>query len=473
VVFCSIKTMSPWFNNLTFWCPIGILMFLFVRGLRPNLTKFQRLRRLLPVFLNIFTTYATRLLYRRLESRSLCYEVVISYFYIAFLVMLLSFERGRLNSEPIRLLVDIPASFYSAVATLSLPFALFIPVHYVLLVTIPIGVFGTYQSLKRNPFEVHHLVLDKHSYPKLTKIQGYNVKTSRQIEESTTSNTNDSHSKVLRICQISDPHLGPFMPVKKLRAICETIVDNDPDLVVLTGDFFTVQGHEHPDALLEALSPLKQIHHKTVACLGNHDYEILSVIKETMRALRIPLLVDNELILETRIGKVQIIGADFYFWNVQERIDTLVKKCPRSSVTTATILLLHNPFHFKRIPNGYADITLSGHLHGGQLGLLSFGLDITVFSIARLFGHEVPEQGFWGFGKYHSLNLELIPLPTYNKLTGNRIVVFSLNNKLKIHFSERNKSSLFTPRHRVLWISSPFWCTERGMFTLLPFQKLK
>jgi hypothetical protein len=92
------------------------------------------------------------------------------------------------------------------------------------------------------------------------------------------------------------------------------------------------------------------------------------------------------------------VGADFYFWNVQKRIDALVQKCPRSSEATATILLLHNPFHFKRFPEGYADITFSGHLHGGQLGLLSFGFEITIFSIARIFGRQVPEQGFWGLG---------------------------------------------------------------------------
>ncbi len=44
----------------------------------------------------------------------------------------------------------------------------------------------------------------------------------------------------LRICQITDPHLGPLMSPERLRSICECIVDWDPDLVLLTGDNITV-----------------------------------------------------------------------------------------------------------------------------------------------------------------------------------------------------------------------------------------
>jgi hypothetical protein len=104
------------------------------------------------------------------------------------------------------------------------------------------AVVGTLQSLKRGPLEIRHLILDKHFYPKLTKIQDFVITTHERDKTQETNNSNHPSSNVLRICQISDPHLGPFMPVKKLRSICERIVELDPDLVCLTGDFFTVQG---------------------------------------------------------------------------------------------------------------------------------------------------------------------------------------------------------------------------------------
>jgi len=146
------------------------------------------------------------------------------------------------------------------------------------------------------------------------------------------------------------------------------------------------------------LAPLASIAHKTVACLGNHDYEALPQTEEALSALKIPLLVDDELVLETKIGKVQIIGADFHFRNPKLRLQELCIKKPRKPDCDAAILLLHNPFHFKYIPNGYADIILSGHLHGGQIGFLTAGLEVTFFSLLRLFGAVVPEQGYWGLG---------------------------------------------------------------------------
>jgi hypothetical protein len=95
-------------------------------------------------------------------------------------------------------------------------------------------VIGTYQSLKRNPLEIRHLIIDNQQYRELTKLQGYNVNYQPTVPS-------DS-KKLLRVVQISDPHLGPFMPLKKLKNICEKIVELDPDLVFLTGDFFTIQG---------------------------------------------------------------------------------------------------------------------------------------------------------------------------------------------------------------------------------------
>ena len=40
----------------------------------------------------------------------------------------------------------------------------------------------------------------------------------------------------LRIVQITDPHLGPWQPVHRLRRRIDELVSRDPDLVLLTGD---------------------------------------------------------------------------------------------------------------------------------------------------------------------------------------------------------------------------------------------
>ena len=87
----------------------------------------------------------------------------------------------------------------------------------------------------------------------------------------------------LRIAQISDPHLGPFMSVRRLAAILKRAVALEPDLVVLTGDLLTVASQYHPAALHDALEPL-QGHPHVYACLGNHDHEARAIVQGALSA---------------------------------------------------------------------------------------------------------------------------------------------------------------------------------------------
>ena len=63
--------------------------------------------------------------------------------------------------------------------------------------------------------------------------------------------------------------------------------------------------------------------------------------------------------------------------------------------TKTRIVLLHDPGAFKHLPPGEGDLVLSGHTHGGQVGLLSLGLSWTFL---RLFGDTIPDHGFWARG---------------------------------------------------------------------------
>ena len=87
----------------------------------------------------------------------------------------------------------------------------------------------------------------------------------------------------LRIAHISDPHLGSFMSIARLRAICERAVAARPDLIVLTGDFFTFESSRSPAALAAALAPLRA-HPAVFACRGNHDLESPEELAEALAA---------------------------------------------------------------------------------------------------------------------------------------------------------------------------------------------
>jgi predicted MPP superfamily phosphohydrolase len=214
-------------------------------------------------------------------------------------------------------------------------------------------------------------------------------------------------ARPLRIVQIADPHLGPWQPVHRLRRRLQGLIDHDPDLVVLTGDFLTMEGAGTPGALAAALEPLRRVRERCFAVFGNHDHAASDEVRAALAATGIRLLVDGEAIAETAAGPVQIVGADYVGRGRRDHLQSLLARCPRRA-GHLRLLLLHDPLGFRHIPKGEVDLTLSGHTHGGQLGLVSLGLDWTVLSRSAwpdhgLFGHGANRlyvhrgTGFYGF----------------------------------------------------------------------------
>jgi predicted MPP superfamily phosphohydrolase len=198
----------------------------------------------------------------------------------------------------------------------------------------------------------------------------------------------------LRIVQITDPHLGPFMSPRRLRRICERAVQAEPDLVVLTGDFLTMESQREVAPLALALAPLTALPGRVFACLGNHDHEALDLVVRALEQAGVRLLVDQDARLDTPVGPVQIVGSDFHFRQREEKLRALSTRCPRQP-DALRLWLLHDPGAFQRIPEGDADLVLSGHTHGGHLGLLSLGLPHTIVSAVT----SMPDHGLWSRGR--------------------------------------------------------------------------
>lgn len=199
--------------------------------------------------------------------------------------------------------------------------------------------------------------------------------------------------KALRIVQITDTHLGPWQSVARLREIVATLVARDPDLVALTGDFLTMESMGSPGCLEQALLPLAPIADRCVAIFGNHDHEAPKHVEHAMRMLGIPLLIDAEHCLETRVGPVQVVGSDYLHRDHAARLEALLSSFPRRP-GHLRLLLLHDPVGFHALPEDEVDLVLSGHTHGGQVGLVSLGLDWTVLSRTRW-----PDQGLFARGR--------------------------------------------------------------------------
>jgi predicted MPP superfamily phosphohydrolase len=183
------------------------------------------------------------------------------------------------------------------------------------------------------------------------------------------------------------------MSVRRLRRICDRAVAARPDLVLLTGDFLTMESQADHTLLGRALAPLKELEGQCFACLGNHDLEASEHVRAGLASVGATLLVDEMTRVETGAGPIEIIGFDFRYRGREAHLEGVSARHPRNSALR--IGLLHDPGAFRHLPSGTADLVLSGHTHGGQLGLLWMGLPHTIVSALS----RIPDHGLWGRGR--------------------------------------------------------------------------
>lgn len=314
------------------------------------------------------------------------------FFSIALLFHLLVFVesaaliRPRLRPIWYRVLVSWPALYMAASTLLAWPWAIFAAFGFEpwgLWLPFVLGGLGMLQSLTSRAEARDILVGSVNEIVPVSRVPAPGVAPPLHME----------HGRPLRVAQITDPHLGPFMPVGRLKKICERIVREDPELVVLTGDFLTMESQRDPRHLSEALSPLVRLPGRVFACMGNHDHEAPLVVQRALSDVGATLLVDDSRVVDTESGPVQVVGFDFHFRERREKMQTVCERHPRVP-GALRLALLHDPGAFKHLPSGEADLVLSGHTHGGQVGLLSLGLMWTVAGwIAK-----IPDHGLWGSG---------------------------------------------------------------------------
>lgn len=305
---------------------------------------------------------------------------VFCYLHAAVFVQSLGLIRPRMRSLPYRTLVSVPGAFFAAGTLLSLPWVLLravnIDLPFVFLPYLAAGI-GVLQSLWSREETRDIVVGDSEVVPALARHEVGAARVARP----------------LKVVQITDPHLGPFMSVERLSGICQRAVEKSPDLVLLTGDFLTMESQADPALLERALAPLRQLEGQVFACFGNHDHEAPHIVRRALSNNGITLLMDEAASIQTAAGPVQILGMDFVWRERKEHLARVCAAHPRQP-GALRIVLLHDPGAFVHLPEGEADLVLSGHTHGGQVGLVSLGLPYTMM---RAFV-KMPDHGLWARG---------------------------------------------------------------------------
>ena len=175
----------------------------------------------------------------------------------------------------------------------------------------------------------------------------------------------------LKLAVISDIHLKKnAADVKRLRTIVQAINAENPDLILLLGDFLgDVDDWQMQNAPAEQIAGILQeleAKHGVFAVLGNHDWWLNGEgIWDALKEVGIPVL-ENELI-SVLINKkpLNIIGLPDAGTR-RNMVD--LSKIPSTAIPA--IVMAHDPdsFNDPELPYEH-ELTLCGHTHGGQVKL--------------------------------------------------------------------------------------------------------
>ena len=199
----------------------------------------------------------------------------------------------------------------------------------------------------------------------------------------------------LRVALLSDLHLGFFTTRGMLRRIVRRTEREQPDLILIAGDFFDMDfdSLRHKAECAALLRSLRS-RYGVLGCLGNHDHYLTDPRKDDfLRSAGISILADEG---------VSVCGATVF--GRRDVRDPLRK--PWSAVKPegeAPLLVLdHNPAPYRDYA-GSADLLLCGHTHGGQTFPMDFlqkaFLHYPIYGVGEQDGVRVAVTagaGFWG-----------------------------------------------------------------------------
>lgn len=169
----------------------------------------------------------------------------------------------------------------------------------------------------------------------------------------------------LRIVQISDIHLGPYLDVKTLSKVIDSANELHAHMAFITGDLITAKG-DPLDACLSQIARLKA-DAAPLGCLGNHEVYADAVDDTTTKGARlgIEFLRNRTRRLQFRGADINVAGVDYEPFDRRPHYLRQAGSLVQPGVFN--ILLSHNPDVFPVAAAKGFDLTLSGHMHGGQV----------------------------------------------------------------------------------------------------------
>jgi uncharacterized protein len=176
----------------------------------------------------------------------------------------------------------------------------------------------------------------------------------------------------LRMAQLSDIHIGDYMPPHEIRRAVEMANSLQPDISFVTGDFVSSIG----DPLEVCINELSRLQAPlgVWGCNGNH--EIYAGVEDEAERLfhekGMRLLRASSSVIEHNGGRFNLLGVDYQRDHMTSsdgerpgpmlrEIEHLIRR------DMPNVLLSHNPNSFRRAAELGIELSLAGHTHGGQV----------------------------------------------------------------------------------------------------------
>ena len=214
-----------------------------------------------------------------------------------------------------------------------------------------------------------------------------------------------------KIIHISDIHLGSFVYSKQLMKNVQSEIQNiNYDLILFTGDLVNNFSYEL-DGWFTIFNEMNKPD-RSFSILGNHDYgnysnwenesdkiDNFNTLTESHIKLGFHLLRNENAVIAEGKDSIYIIGVENWGHPPFPQYANLEHALSGIPENAFKILLTHDPAHWESQIDGKKNIelTLSGHSHGLQLGIVKAGIPFSLSYLTRK---------NWG-GLYKSNNIYL------------------------------------------------------------------
>lgn len=195
----------------------------------------------------------------------------------------------------------------------------------------------------------------------------------------------------IKIVMLADLHSKEYGIDNEL--LLSEIKKECPDLLLIAGDMFVGNRDDNCQVALDLLRRLREVA-PIYYGLGNHEDRIKEYVdelgvskynwyEEQVRDMNIHLLDNESMEIKVKDTNLRITGLTApgeYFKKFNHSImstQVISDLVGDASINSYQILIAHNPVHLESYMDWGADLTVSGHLHGGIIRLPFIGGIIT------------------------------------------------------------------------------------------------